>query len=486
MKRIFTMFLSVVFFISLTESVCAAGTVFKDVAPTAYYALAVDWSVSNKIANGTSATTFSPNNYCTQGQIITFLYRAIGSPSVSGSNPYSNENITVDSYCYLPMLWAYENGIVLDTNINPMDSCTRGDTILYIWRHCGAPEVMPASQFKDLPTPNKDDVIPELTIAASWAVKQGITTGTTSNTFSPNNTCTRAQVITFLWRALSSQEKNNQDASYGSNILDASKVTYESLIKGNTELVPWHDPQDTNTIDNNIRYMLQHGEDTITFRYKGSLEDMVNIMNNGFFQNYLIGIKHYQEHGYNAVVTDTRDLTPEVLGMTEDEYWDMILEDVKSGITTYTIRFKHSGFTDEEMSKMKAAALNLAIDIHNQMWTSGSITSNMTEKEKAKVYYDWIVKNCEYDYSFSAESYVPYSVFSSGKAVCDGYTGAYNLLLKLEGIDCSTALSANHIWTTATLDGVFCHIDATWGDQYNLPADKYFAMTPENSWARFK
>ena len=120
----------------------------------------------------------------------------------------------------------------------------------------------------------------------------------------------------------------------------------------------------------------------------------------------------------------------------------------------------------------------------------------MTQKEKARVYYDWVVAHCNYDWDdykgveSRPASHISYGVFEGGLAVCQGYTAAYNLLLRLEGIACSTETALYnlqpHLWTTAMLDGVVYHIDATWGDQNNVPADKYFCMTSEASWARFK
>jgi len=107
----------------------------------------------------------------------------------------------------------------------------------------------------------------------------------------------------------------------------------------------------------------------------------------------------------------------------------------------------------------------------------------MTERKKALVYYLWICANCDYDTGAATDSlsHIPYSLFQKGTAVCDGYTGAYNLLLKLEGIDCHAYLTEDHIWTVATLDGEEVHIDTTWGDTGQGGSLLYFAMTPADS-----
>jgi transglutaminase/protease-like cytokinesis protein 3 len=97
----------------------------------------------------------------------------------------------------------------------------------------------------------------------------------------------------------------------------------------------------------------------------------------------------------------------------------------------------------------------------------------------------WICENCEYDQSAddSSFSHIPYSLFKNGLAVCDGYTGAYNLLLKLEGISCYTQAGSDHAWTVALLDGAEFHIDTTWGDSNGISVDfRYFAMPPEISY----
>ena len=129
--------------------------------------------------------------------------------------------------------------------------------------------------------------------------------------------------------------------------------------------------------------------------------------------------------------------------------------------------------------------LAAAAAVHDRLWSEGQITASMTQTEKARVYYRWICENCVYDSGASSDSlsHIAYSLFHDGRAVCDGYSGAYNLLLKLEGIECSALSNSDHIWTVATLDGVTCHIDVTWGDVGNTPDYRYFAMTPEQSWS---
>lgn len=128
--------------------------------------------------------------------------------------------------------------------------------------------------------------------------------------------------------------------------------------------------------------------------------------------------------------------------------------------------------------------LQAAIAVHDLLWENGSLTSDMTEYEKAQVYYTWVCENCTYDYQAvdNSLSHIAYSLFADGIAVCDGYTGAYNLLLKLEDIQCTALSNQDHIWTVASLDGVEYHIDTTWGDSGNEISYNYFGMSPQQSW----
>ena len=115
----------------------------------------------------------------------------------------------------------------------------------------------------------------------------------------------------------------------------------------------------------------------------------------------------------------------------------------------------------------------------------------MTEYEKARTYFAWVCENCRYDFAAvgadDSMSHSGWRVFAQSLAVCDGYTAAYNLLLKLEGIACGTYTldSQNHIWTVAELDGEVYHIDTTWGDQAKEVAYRFFGMTEAEALARF-
>ena len=169
---------------------------FKDVPADAYYADAVAWAVGKSITNGTSTDTFSPDDTCTRAQVVTFLWRAAGEPEPTKTdNPFTD--VQEGAYYYKAVLWAVENHITNGMSADrfePDGKCTRGQVVTFQHRAAGEPEVTAANPFSDV----KDGDY--FFNAVLWAVSKRITNGTTATTFSPNDICTRAQVVTFLYR----------------------------------------------------------------------------------------------------------------------------------------------------------------------------------------------------------------------------------------------------------------------------------------------
>ena len=171
---------------------------FTDITEDAYYADAVIWAVGEGITGGTTATTFSPNTPCTRAQAVTFLWRAAGSPT-----PQSSEmpftDVAEDSYYYDAVLWAVENGITKGTS----------DTTFSPNATCTRAQIV-TFLWRSQESPAADTVNPFTDVAADsycadavlWAIEQGVTKGTTATTFSPSADCTRAQTVTFLWRCM--------------------------------------------------------------------------------------------------------------------------------------------------------------------------------------------------------------------------------------------------------------------------------------------
>ena len=169
---------------------------FTDVRTSDYYYDAVLWAADNGVTGGTSATTFSPNVTVTRAQMVTFLWRAHGSPKATGANPFTD--VSTSDYYYDAVLWAVANGVTSGTSADtfgPDAAVTRAQAVTFQWRAAGSP-VVSGSSF--------DDVAADAYYAnaVAWAVANGITSGTGGSNFSPDVVVTRAQAVTFLWKEL--------------------------------------------------------------------------------------------------------------------------------------------------------------------------------------------------------------------------------------------------------------------------------------------
>ena len=169
---------------------------FIDVPAGSYYEDAVIWAVDKGITTGTSATTFNPNGICTRAQAVTFLWRAAGSPAAkSAVMPFTD--VKAGSYYYDAVLWAVENGITKgtsDTTFSPDATCSRAQIVTFLWRANGSPAVSGNSAFTDVAA----DAY--YAAAVTWAEKNDITGGIGGGLFGSNNNCTRAQIVTFIYR----------------------------------------------------------------------------------------------------------------------------------------------------------------------------------------------------------------------------------------------------------------------------------------------
>ena len=166
---------------------------FSDVKTGDYFAEPVLWAVEKGITAGTSATTFSPNTDCTTAQILSFLWRANGSPKPTMVNPFSD--VKSGDWYADAAAWAYEKGLVSGTAFGGDTLCTRSMAVTYMWKAAGSPSARAAS-FTDV------SAGAEYADAVAWAVEQGVTAGTSDTTFSPDSVCTRGQIVSFLYRGL--------------------------------------------------------------------------------------------------------------------------------------------------------------------------------------------------------------------------------------------------------------------------------------------
>lgn len=185
---------------SYKKIVVTPAPIFDDVAEDTYYFDAVTWAATNGITTGTSATTFSPDMACSRAQVVTFLWRAAGSPApTSSTNPFTD--VASGQYYYDAVLWAVENGITNGTSattFSPDKVCTRAEVVTFLKR-----AVAKTTAPSEAENPFADVADGQwYTEAVMWAVEKGITTGTGGNNFSPNVNCDRGQIVTFLYRAV--------------------------------------------------------------------------------------------------------------------------------------------------------------------------------------------------------------------------------------------------------------------------------------------
>ena len=171
--------------------------VFVDVPEGSYYEEAVDWAVEKGITTGTGNNYFTPDGICTRAQAVTFLWRVAGSPTPK-TEAMVFEDVLDGSYYYEAVLWAVENGITVGTSattFSPELTCSRAHIVTFLWRAANSPSAKTANPFTDVAA---DAYYID---AVLWAVKHKITVGTTLSTFGPDEGCTRAQIVTFLYRA---------------------------------------------------------------------------------------------------------------------------------------------------------------------------------------------------------------------------------------------------------------------------------------------
>lgn len=171
---------------------------FVDVKQDDYYYDAVMWAVENQITSGMTETEFVPNADCTRAQAVTFLWRSVGSPK-----PVSTQmkfvDVPADSFYYTAVQWAIENGITVgtgETTFSPDKTCDRGQIVTFLYRTMNSPNASTENPFIDVN--DQAYYAPSVT----WAVENNVTVGTSTSTFSPNDFCTRGQIVTFLYRTM--------------------------------------------------------------------------------------------------------------------------------------------------------------------------------------------------------------------------------------------------------------------------------------------
>lgn len=213
-KRVGSLLTAAVMAVSLTVTAAAAETAqsldgaanpFADVEETSPDYPGILWAAEEGVTTGTTAATFAPDQECTRAQLATFLWRAVGEPEPALTETQFMDVTDPDAYYYKAVQWAAEREMWGFGTFSPHDSCDRLTAVYFLWRAAGSPEMEGTMPFTDVPYGDGDENGQPLywyaDQAVLWAVENGITSGTSAVTFSPETVCTRGQVVTFLYRA---------------------------------------------------------------------------------------------------------------------------------------------------------------------------------------------------------------------------------------------------------------------------------------------
>lgn len=290
----------------------------------------------------------------------------------------------------------------------------------------------------------------------SWGITGGVDD---AGSFLPEENISRCQAAAMVARLAYSEQRLTLEWDIRP-AYSRKGTTMADLVRSDGSFYDDPAPDEREKIDADVRYMLSRGERNIRLQYPGNTLNRTYA--DALTQAFLDVARNYVEQTYNYV---------------------QVSYSTKSGYMSMT--FASSLYPEGQVEYYREETMAYALAVHDEMWETGRLTEDMTEYDKARVYFAWICDNCRYDHTSASMSHSGYRLFAEKIAVCDGYTAAYNLLLKLEGIDCGTYSTADHIWTVAQLDGRTYHIDTTWGDQTSGVEYRYFAMTEADAIARF-
>lgn len=434
-NRIFSLVLSASMLASLLPvSALAAG--FTDVPQGIYYEDPVDWAVENDITSGTSGTEFSPDETCTRAQAVTFLWRANGQPDAAGNNPFAD--VSTSSYYNEAVQWAVANGVTSGTSattFEPDAPVTRAQVVTFLYHDADNPSASGSTLFADVTT---DAYYRD---AVCWAVAQSITAGTSATAFSPDEICTRAQIVTFLYRA-------SDDAPDVPVIeIPEEPVLPEEPVQPEQELT-----------DKEIQQVLSDPD----------IEGATAALINGFRKME----KHIDLSPYRMETSAAQDLAVEVSDFYGDNPYFLssiyAKGTVGEQVETLNVGYKYTPEEAAEKRKQDAeeqAAVDSAI--------ASCVTDGMSDYEIAKALHDYLALNNEYDmryYSGSMPyvSYTAYGALVNRTSVCAGYALAYERLMDQVGIPCEyvTGMTTNgyHAWNIIQIDGEWYHVDVTWDD----------------------
>ncbi len=435
---------------------------FADVKDGDWFAPSVVSAYEYGLLNGRGESSFAPNGNVTIAELLTIAarLRAIYTTGSDAVIPTAKEN----EAWYAPYVSYLKSQNLLDNSFEgfyllPASRAQMAGIFAF---------ALPSEWYEE---PNAElvtsayasgDYITDVTLKTPYRseillmYRRGLLSGTDdTGSFCPDRSVSRAEVAALLTRVVKPETRLTLTwtvAPYHS----AKGATLAGLVEAPQETALPSSAKDTAAIDALVRDMLARGEHTITLQYSKALTSSAAT---ALTQAFTSCVKTYCEQMYNAV-------------------------SCKSYSTgKVSLAFSSTACTDTQLETYRTKALAAAVKVHDALWESGELSYGMSQYEIAQVYYQWLCEHCRYDDGAGDDSlsHLAYGALVNGLAVCDGYTGAYNLLLKLEGIDCTALFNDSHIWTVAKLDGRSYHIDVTWGDQYGRMDLRYFGMTAEQS-----
>lgn len=432
-KKALSLFSALCMTLSLPASGANAAD-FRDVPSDAYYYDAVEWALNfePQITQGTSEESFSPDSTCKRCEVVTFLWRAFGAERITGENNFTD--VAATDYFYDAVLWAAENGIAAgtdETHFSPDAPCTREQVAAFLWRACGKPGTqMQVSPFADVLDKEAYSFTPIL-----WASENGITKGASENAFSPNALCTRAQIVTFLYRALAKPLTPVESAD---NFTFEPKVASQYLaeIFGEQKVEAWF-----NLVD-----AVMAGEDTFACPNQETYDWVMGQFPNKCFPvlTELIDYAYNQEHS------------------------------VDNGVASFTYRVSR-----EEAAAKISEFSEFVEDILNE-----AMKPDYSDFEKALSLFLYFRENYTYDYAAAedvenGEGFYTnsYRLLTGKTGVCHEISNAYSYLLMQAGVDAATVMGGNHEWSYIRLNGKNYHIDPTYALNFEPGDLRYFLMT---------
>lgn len=442
------------------------ASAFIDVPENSWYAEAVSSAYEYGLMEGRGNGRFAPEDSITVSELLTLSARLRSIYERGDAAADFARSADTESWFDPYLSYLKEKGLLTVTLSNYDAPATRAEmaSIFSVslpnewYDDRNADLVTDAYASRDFIT-DVDDYTP-YQMQILWMYKQGLLVGTDgSGSFAPYDPVTRAEIAALLTRLVEPDTRLTPDwviLSYHS----AAGTTFADLVEApmRTDSAPSF--EDTAAIDAVVRQALISGQNTVMLSYPRTLTAA----------------------DATALV---RAFTPCVKSYCEQMYNSVSCKAYSSGRAYLT--FSSTVCSDDALRSYRDRTMERAIAIHDRLWESGMLSYEMSDYEIAQVYFIWLCDNCRYDTGTVTEtslSHTAYGALCSGVAVCDGYTGAYNLLLKLEGIDCYALFNTSHIWTVAYLDGIEYHIDTTWGDQLGRIDKSCFGMTEAQSRAK--